>query len=406
MKSLVTPNGTRAHYGRLLAILIVLVALFGITRDASAESIFRGDTIAVGEEVESDVILQGSIVTLNGTVHGDAFVLGRDVTIGGIVEGSLFVIADTIKISGDIGGSAYIVGLSATLEESGTIDRSAYVIAASLATEKDSTIERDLRVIGLGANLRGTVNRDTQAVIGLLEFIRLLMDGSIRSERQTGQSLIPEEQITTRTILSRAQGRVSSAPAQQEEDDATAEALDQWLYSPLRRLVSFLIVGLLAILLLPRLFTSWVDKARTRPLPAVGLGIVSFVSGFAGLLIGLFIAIAIGAFFYFITLNTLAGVTWAITISGVILLFSTFILFVIFVSKVIAVYAASQILLKRLLPRAAGNRFWPLLLGLFIYVLLSMVPYLGLVVGLVVTFWGLGAVWLAYSHRAMNNDLA
>lgn len=45
------------------------------------------------------------------------------------------------------------------------------------------------------------------------------------------------------------------------------------------------------------------------------------------------------------------------------------------------------------------NRGWPLLLGVLFYVVVAGIPYLGLVVSVLVTLLGLGAMWLSLRAR-------
>jgi hypothetical protein len=99
------------------------------------------------------------------------------------------------------------------------------------------------------------------------------------------------------------------------------------------------------------------------------------------------------------TLNALAIIFWGLGFSGLSFGFWSFLLFALFISKIIVSYVAGWLLLNRFFPRGLKRSAWPLLLGLIIYVLLRAVPCLGLIIGLVVTFFGLGAVWLAYSER-------
>ena len=70
-----------------------------------------------------------------------------------------------------------------------------------------------------------------------------------------------------------------------------------------------------------------------------------------------------------------------------------------YLSKGIVAYLVGYLILERIAPKVAAHKFWPLLLGLIIYVLLRSIPYFGWAVSLVVTLMGLGAVWLTYTSR-------
>jgi uncharacterized membrane protein len=59
------------------------------------------------------------------------------------------------------------------------------------------------------------------------------------------------------------------------------------------------------------------------------------------------------------------------------------------------------LLFKRFLPKYADNRILPFLTGVIIYALVASIPYLGWLVVVIVTFYGLGALWKLASLRKL-----
>jgi hypothetical protein len=53
------------------------------------------------------------------------------------------------------------------------------------------------------------------------------------------------------------------------------------------------------------------------------------------------------------------------------------------------------LILKRLSPQTLEYRILPLLLGLVLYVILRSIPMLGWAIEVIVTLFGLGAIWVA-----------
>lgn len=397
-----------AYWWRILLLatlsLFVLVSFPG---SAFAQEAFQGNYVGPSETIENDIILNGDNIDLDGTVEGDVLALGRNITIDGTITGSLVAVGERITISGEVGGSVYAVAVSLNLEPTGTVAHNVHFIGLTLITQAGSEIGRDLVAVSLGANVRGTVARDTRLIIGAIEIARLIMRQI--GETTTGKSLDEEARLfmgrPTTATLERPGGALFAVLSQEEsqpEEEGEEEPGNptvEWLLDHLRGFITYLLIGLLAIWLLPRLLDRWAERLRLRPLIALGAGIVVYVVGFVGALIMLVLVIGVFIGLLVLTLTDLAFITFGISLSGLALAFSVFLLFVSYLSKIIVAYLVGRLILGRLLPRSLTYRIWPLLLGLFLYVLVCAIPILGWVVGLLVTFFGLGTVWLAFNDQ-------
>jgi len=411
---------------RLVLVFIVLFAvLFGMTRSARAQEIMGGSVIPASVTFEHDAFLFGEDVVLDGSVLGDVLAIGRTVTINGEVDGSLIALAETVTVNGEVDGSIYTGGVTLDVGETASIGRSAYFAGARLVTQPNSQIERDLVSGSLGAQLSGNVGREVRATIGIFEIVdRVLKAFNIEpnfSNIRILPSREPELEAQDTATLEANIVPIGLAPPKgaevlypaggltyqlmaQDEEDPLDERTDQdtvseWLLQRLRLLVQFLIVGALAAWLVPAKFYRWSGQLRTRPVASGLYGFVGLVTGFAGVIIAFFLVLAIGIGLAFITLRGLAVATWGLGFSSALLAFWIFMIFLLFVSKVIVSYLTGLLILERLAPRASQRWIWPLLLGLIIYVLLIGIPYLGLAIGFLVTIFGLGAVILALSQR-------
>jgi hypothetical protein len=131
------------------------------------------------------------------------------------------------------------------------------------------------------------------------------------------------------------------------------------------------------------------------------VGIITGPIGFI-LLQGLVLAIGIGL--AILTLRGLAVTSFLLGMSSTWLLFSLFLIVILYISKVIVSYVGGYLILDRLFPRANQHRFWPLLLGLVIFVLLRSIPFLGWAIGFLVTIIGLGAFLLAFGRAGSPYD--
>jgi hypothetical protein len=407
---------TLAIFGRrpvrlLLVIGLLLFAMLALAGTARAQAVARGDNVPNGTTVESDALLTGDEVSIDGRVIGDALVIGSSVEINGEVDGSLIAIGQQVTINGQVGGNVYSLAVSPlSLGSEAVISRTLYFIGGRLETDPESEIGRDLVAVALGAQMGGSVGRDVKAVVGLVQILQRLFQESDAVPGQLLSSAAPADsapQAIAQGEQSRPpSGRRSavtrqsnSASALQEPAGAQAATFADWSVSRLTELASFLIVGGLAAWFFPVPFTGWAQKLRERPVASGGYGTMVYISGFFDTFImGLLILVA-GFVLRFLTLRALALTFWAIGFSALGLAFFTFVLFVLFMSKVVVSYLVGYQILKRISPRAAGRKFWPLLLGLLIYVLLRSIPVAGWIISVIVTFLGLGAVWLWLSGR-------
>jgi hypothetical protein len=169
----------------------------------------------------------------------------------------------------------------------------------------------------------------------------------------------------------------------------------EMLLAILRSILKFMIVGGLILWAFPRQFQSWVEQVQKRPLASAGYGAVVLINGYllpvlmvvaiVGLLLGLI----------YLTLPTLAWTFFWVAMGLSVAAFSLFLAVSAFFTKVIVAFLVGTIILSRVASGALQYRIVPLLLGLVIYVLLASIPYVGFIIGLVVTLLGLGAIWLS-----------
>lgn len=408
-----------------LILFLLFLGLLTFTRSARAQDITGGSRVPAGTTFENDAFLIGNDVVLDGTVLGDVLAIGRNVTVNGNVAGSLVTLAETVTVNGEVDGSIFSGALTLETGDQAAIGRSAYFVGARLITRPESQIGRDLVAGTLGAQINGNVGRDVKAVIGLIEIVdRAMQTFDMQPNLSDLRISVPRESVpeaeeattvqgaTPITGLVRSKQARFVRPAggllyqatiqdeiQQPGGQANQNEVLAWFQEHGRLLVQYLIVGALAAWIMPNRFYSWSDRLRHRPVASGLYGFVGFITGFAGVIILFVLFLAIGIGLANITLNGLAVATWGLGFSSTWLAFSVFLLFALFISKVIVSYVGGLLILQRLAPRAARYWIWPLLLGLILYVLLRAIPFLGLAIGFLATFLGLGAAILALNRN-------
>ncbi len=167
-----------------------------------------------------------------------------------------------------------------------------------------------------------------------------------------------------------------------------------WGVNRLRHLAIAYIFGVLVLLIFPRRFEYWTEKAASSPMLAGAWGLVVFIIGISiAILLGVLI-LPIAIFFYSLTLNSLGTITLSLGYFGLGLALTVFIIFVFYVSKVVVVFLVARLILARLIPRIAGYRFLVLFLGMILFVLVVSIPYIGWIINLIIALVGTGGIWL------------
>jgi hypothetical protein len=407
----------------IFAFLTAMVILFSAAIPASADGIITDGKINSNEKIENDVIVFGDIVTIDGTVDGDLIALGGEIQINGDISGSLIAIGRDIEIEGQVGGSTYSAGVSLNLGPSSAIERSVYFVGIRLSTEDGMNIGRDLVVAALTGQLAGQVGRDFKATIGLLQFIDIIREG-VEEDITPAPSTQPESEGSDETGAARLNSgnyqftslgfEKQSSPdysindiqlrslntnsiQQLEPANIQNEVLLKWIVDRLEAFITYFLVGLIAIWILPGRFTEWVETIPTKPLTVIGYGLIGLIIALNGFLVVLIIAailLAVGLGLGYITLWQLAFYFWGLTYSSLVFITFLFSLFVFYVSKTIAAYLLGVLIIGRFTSEPGKHKVLVLALGLLIFILLAAIPYFGWAVGITAMILGLGAVLL------------
>jgi cytoskeletal protein CcmA (bactofilin family) len=423
---------------RWISVLAVLVAgVFGVVSSAQAFEINEGGVIPEGEVIDDDVLIAGNNVVINGTVNGDVFAFGSTVTLNGVVNGSVFAGAQNVVMNGEVAGSLFVGASALDLGSDAVIGRNVLFGVFSMSAAQGSSVGRDVIGAGYQTMLAGEVERDVKVSVAALELAGTVgrnVEATVEGPGEAGQTptffgppgappmIAPGIRVSSDAKIggelsytsSVAQpGSISAAPEggivystpQPGEAGRPAEprgvdvGVFGWILDRVRTLITLLLLGGLALWLLPDLFNQLVEKARSQPAPATGWGFVTVIMGYIGAAFVAVLILAIGILFSVITLGGLAGTIFGVGFSGLAIVFAVFSLLVQYGSKVVIAFLGGRWILEKLAPQYAENKALPLLLGVVLYVLLRAIPFFGWLLSVFVTLLGLGAMWLLYRER-------
>jgi hypothetical protein len=175
-----------------------------------------------------------------------------------------------------------------------------------------------------------------------------------------------------------------------------SDDLKERLLAFAREFVTLLVFGLLAVAFRPTLLYVLADRVRASPWSGLGYGVFVLIVGYGGSALAAAVLGFVGFWLFSIGLDVLAvsllGVGGGVLALWLILLT----LFGAYGAKLVLAAWIGRLILRRAAPRAADNRFWPLVLGGVIYLLVVQIPYVGLLVALLASLFGLGAAWLVW----------
>ncbi|MEP7081709.1 MAG: hypothetical protein ABI841_01900 [Chloroflexota bacterium] len=345
-------------------VLLVVSATAVLAQDEALGGKLRtGETVTVaaGETVEGDLYAASGTIVIDGTVEGDLVAAGGDIQVNGHVSGDLIAAGGTVTVAGTVDGDARIAGGQLTVS---------------------GDVGEDLLIAGGQAAITasGSVGEDVIASAG-----QLSIAGSVAGSVEGGAGTYDR----TGTVGG------SENVAVGEDGDAEEVAVDDGnlILDAVKHFVVVVLIGALALWLMPGLTRASAEAIRRRPLASLGSGLLAALGWLLGV-IGIVVVIILAAIvFGLIGFGELAGL---IFIAGLVAILVGTFAFVI-----VCAYLADALVglaLAGLVRREPGTRWLDLGLlvaGAAVVVLLTSLPVAGGWITLLVAILGLGGLALA-----------
>jgi cytoskeletal protein CcmA (bactofilin family) len=415
-------------------LLVLGLTLLGTSSLQAFES-RDGDTVVIeaDEVVDDDLYVTARILELDGTVNGDLIFLGQQATVRGTVTGDLigagqnFVIegnvSDDIRlaayamvINGAIGDDVVATGFS--LETKADAEIAGDVLFAGYQASLDGAVEEDLQIAGGAVNIKGHVRGDAKVDVGGSEG-----DGAgglppgfpffpgLPPVPSVPPGLTIGEQATIEGTLGYTANDKVSVPSETVEGNiefsqyvpkkpekrppiSPLVVIGRWFVRQLRQLITLLLVGALLIWLLPDWMRRLSDILQAQPLPSFGWGFVA-LAAFCGALVALVLVTALVSLI--LGAVTLGGLAKQLAALGGILTGTAGLSFSItwaYLTRIAVSVLVGRLIFQQLEASLADHRWWPMVLGVSIFVGITAIPVLGWFIKVAVTIFGLGAIWL------------
>jgi hypothetical protein len=372
---------------KFFASLFILFAFFFIFISPSfASEKTKIIVLPENQTVNSDYFAFAQRVELNGTVNGDAYVAGGIVIINGTVNGDLLTAGGMVTISGKINGDVRVAGgniqltganITGNLTLGGgnaIIDKTTQIKGSIVAGSGNMQI---FAPIGKGALLGGgsvlianSIGGDTKIAT---EDLSLASDASLSGNL----TYISGNELQMSDGASVSGQIVRQLPPDKSFDEknndfakkATAAFTGILIAIKLIDLFWLTIFGLLIIIFFPNFTTKTADYINKKIGWALLIGLVALL------------------------LIPILGIILFITIVGIPIALVLMLLFVLifWIGRIFAIFALGKFVIGKI---STKNDSKPLayLVGVLIYLLLSLIPIIGSLTTIIVSLSGVGAM--------------
>lgn len=334
-------------------------------------------TLSPGQVVNGDYFAFGEIVEISGTINGDLYASGGQVVIDGRVNGDVLVAGGRISLSGTVSQDVRAAGGHVTL--TGTVERNLTVAGGNVELAPSAVVRGGLVAAGGSVDLSAPVGGAAKVAAGTLIVSNRLggdVDAAVGTLRIASRADIQGDvnywsgREAAVSEGARIGGKiVRNVPP--ERPRLLPAAISAWLVLVFVNFVSTLILGLLSARFLPRFHQSVVTTLRERPWASLGIGFVAAVV----------LPVVCGLLFMTVVAVPLA-----------LLLLAAFFI-VLYWARIYAIGRIGEAILGRLRPNSGPAAAF--VLGLFVYYLLAIIPFIGWLVIPLVMLFGFGAELIA-----------
>ena len=424
-----------------MLLLLSALALLGVVSRVEASDGMRGDRCLVGadDQIAEDFYFLCRVLEVRGTIDGDVIGVASEITVyeGAVITGDIWAAGGRIRIQGSVGDDIHYFGARVIVHDTADFpNERTDLVTASLSTELNQGAELpgDLLFYGYQAFINGTIGGD-------IDFggEALIIDGTIEGRidatvgdprrgtdvpslpfygvsfanpgmtisdtariggdlayRSAAGSLIPSGVVEGRVEFDQSLAQPDITKV--EQPDAAAQIIRDYLIASIRDVFTLLLVGAIALRLVPDFVQQPAVHVRRRAIPSVGWGLIAFMFFFPVAIILLMFSLLILAILLVTNLTELTivvGVAMLLFNMGMIGGFS-FLLY--FMGRVIISYVIGHLIFHYVLrmtePNALRKHITILAMGTPIYALITNAPLpaVGLTVELITALAGIGAI--------------
>jgi hypothetical protein len=340
-------------------LIFVLFLILTLSLTASALHVETGKKIYVAKDqiIFDNFFVAAEKVHIAGRVMGDLIVFGGEVIITGDVDGNIITAAGELRISGKANN---IIGVGGEVLLSGVTKKDLLMGGGEIYISKNARIGRDAYLGSGSTNIAGSIFRNLRVgsgsiVVAPSSMIKGKIDYSSRYANISNQAKVL--------------GSISAHEMPDYEKKASALFSGFLMTQQIIGIITMLLLGILIIVYLPNQVTMIAAAMKKEFLKSLGLGLLSLI------------VIPLLVIILFITL-----VGFPI---GVLLLVAY--IFGIYITTVFVSIVIGKWIFEKI-KRPTMHPIVALFLGYLILKLLTWVPLIGWLFGLIVFLWAFGAI--------------
>jgi cytoskeletal protein CcmA (bactofilin family) len=363
--------------------VVLLAAPSGARSDRGAQS--DHDAVMIlpaGAVINQDYFAYGERVEISGTVNGDVYVAGGQVLVDGRINGDLLAAGGTITVAGSVSQDVRVVGGQITLN--GSVGRNLTIAGGDVDLSESAAVKGGLVSAGGRVRLAAPVGSGARIAAG-----SVIVSGPVAGnlDAMTGDLRLTSKATVSGNLTYWSQEAASIDPGAKIAGGVTRKALPEVsrprmetvlgalagvvIVAKLVSAASTLILGLLLIYLFPGYTQSTISTLSARPAASFGIGLLALI------------------------VTPAAATMLLVTVLGlpIGLMAIALYLVAIFLVRVFVI-----VWLGRALLSWRGNEVrntWALVVGLIVYSVLTLIPFVGGLVALSAILFGLGATLLA-----------
>jgi cytoskeletal protein CcmA (bactofilin family) len=363
---------------------VVLVAIVGVLFvagfapvNALAADTRQGNSITIGpnEVINDDLYVAASTIDVQGTINGNLFAAGSTIMVSGTVTRDVNAAGTSISIPGEIQGSARLAGTTVTV--TGKIDRDLMAMATTLSVPREASVARDLIGAFSTATVAGPIGRNADVAGSDVTFSGPV-GGDVKASVSTlklaeGAAIQGNLDYTSNQTVNLSGGTVAGAT--HHYFPSNGPSLVSRVIGWFQTLVGFFFLGLLLILVAPRFNDKAVSAYKTAPWSRLGVGLA------------IMLVVPLVVLFTFIA-GLIVGGWWLALFLLAAYVFMTLVGFVV-VGEMIGRFTFDR------LGQHAVHPIGALALGMPVLLVVTIIPLIGWLVGLLAVLYGVGVVAFA-----------
>ncbi|MGB9755065.1 hypothetical protein [Roseiflexus castenholzii] len=424
-------NVSKAHRLAMPLTMAVLLVLALAPARVAAVDRRSGDRVVIGanEIIADDLLVTATTLIIDGRVVGDVVAMAQTIEINGVIEGDLLSVGGGVVLNGTVTDDARVAAGIVRFDPQARVGDTLLGTGASVEMLPGSTLGGSLIFIGgqallsgnvdgdvlFGGNsllLRGSVGGDVEAAVDPTTaptWVSQIRIEGVASPPSAPAGLTVEREARIGGDLTYRSSAPATIPAgavagqvrftEELRTTPPQPTIADRLLDVVRRFAGLFLLGLILVWLAPRIVQGTIGELETRPVASLGWGVVSILAISLAFMIVTLVTVVLSIMLGFVKLSGLMGITLAAgAIVGMALVVLT-ILAVAYVAQIVVGFEAGRQVLLRIRPSWVERPFAPLAVGLLVLVVLTALPAVGWVIGLVSVLLGLGALWMLGRDR-------